>query len=110
MGYCPFRSFLAPIQFTWRIEAVTIERTRFTVHHRTIERELKEAEERRKLKQAEVKLREREEQLRKLSYAIVITDPHGAVEYVNPKFTGITGNRLYPGRGYRKKSTHFKIE
>lgn len=63
-----------------------------------IERELKEAEERRKHRQAEVTLCEREEQLRILSYAveqspniIVITDPYGAIEYVNPKFTGITG-------------------
>ena len=50
--------------------------------------------------------KEAEEQLRKLSLAveqspasIVITDTHGIIEYVNPKFTQVTGYTLDETRG-----------
>jgi len=50
--------------------------------------------------------KEAEEQLRKLSLAveqspasIVITDTHGIIEYVNPKFTQVTGYTLDEARG-----------
>lgn len=56
-----------------------------------IERELREAEARRSRRQTE-------EQLRKLSQAVeqgpavvCITDPSGTIEYVNPRFTEVTG-------------------
>jgi PAS domain S-box-containing protein len=55
----------------------------------------------RALEEANEALRRRELQLRKLSRAVeqspasvVITDPTGAIEYVNPKFTQVTGYSL----------------
>lgn len=49
----------------------------------------------------ECALRESEDKLRKLSHAveqstssIIITDPNGSIEYVNPRFTAVTGYSL----------------
>jgi diguanylate cyclase (GGDEF)-like protein/PAS domain S-box-containing protein len=71
-----------------------------------VTRELEQAKERRDRKQAEQALRETEDQLRQLSRAveqnpasIIITDKDGRIEYVNSKFTAISGYTLDEVRG-----------
>ncbi len=56
-----------------------------------IERELREAEERRQRRLAEDKVRILSSAVQQSPVAVLITDPMGRIEYVNPKFEQITG-------------------
>jgi diguanylate cyclase (GGDEF)-like protein/PAS domain S-box-containing protein len=56
-----------------------------------LERELAEAEVRRARRQSEVELRKLSLAVRQSGTGIVITDPKGAIDFVNPKFEAMTG-------------------
>jgi diguanylate cyclase (GGDEF)-like protein/PAS domain S-box-containing protein len=56
-----------------------------------LKRELKEATARAGHRQAEIELRKLSLAVRQSGTAIMITDPAGAIEFVNPKFEAITG-------------------
>ncbi|MRR07904.1 MAG: PAS domain S-box protein, partial [Deltaproteobacteria bacterium] len=56
-----------------------------------IRRELQEAEVRRQKKKAEDELRKLSQAVEQSPVSIIITDRSGTIEYVNPKFTQITG-------------------
>jgi diguanylate cyclase (GGDEF)-like protein/PAS domain S-box-containing protein len=64
-----------------------------------VARELEQAEMRREQKRTESQLRQLSSAVEHSPASIVITDINGAIEYVNPKFTELTGYTLEEVRG-----------
>jgi PAS domain S-box-containing protein len=56
-----------------------------------IERELREAKKRRRINEVEERVRKLSQAVEQSPSTVVITDINGKIEYVNPKFTDITG-------------------
>jgi len=56
-----------------------------------VERELREAEDRRARKQAEAQVQKLSRALEQSASVVVITDTSGVIEYINPAFTRVTG-------------------
>ena len=64
-----------------------------------VARELREAEVRRARRQSEDQVRQLSHAVQQAPVSIVITDTEGKIEYVNPKFTEITGYTMEEVRG-----------
>jgi PAS domain S-box-containing protein len=64
-----------------------------------VERELREVVARRERRQSEDQLRQLSHAVEQAPVSIVITDTTGAIEYVNPKFTAVSGYTLEEIRG-----------
>lgn len=56
-----------------------------------VERELAEAQIRQERRQATAQIRRLSRAVEQNPVAIIITDPHGVIEYTNPQFTALTG-------------------
>ncbi len=56
-----------------------------------VERELREAEERRQRREAEARVRVLSRAVEQSPVSVVISDPRGHIEYVNPRFEQVTG-------------------
>ncbi len=65
----------------------------------TVARELGQAEVRREQKRAEAQLRQLSRAVEHSPASIMITDSNGSIEYVNPKFTELTGYTLQEVQG-----------
>lgn len=66
-----------------------------------VKRALREKEEQRRLKQAEDELRKLSQAVQQSPSSIMITDTDGYIEYVNPKFTEVTGYVLEEAVGQK---------
>ena len=69
-----------------------------------IERELREAKKRHRIKEVEGRVRKLSQAVEQSPSTVVITDINGKIEYVNPKFTDITG---YTGEEAIGRNPHF---